>query len=210
MWQLSQLAAANSLPLPSGNPWLQAGSVEQSKPVVKIMHDLLDMGASSVKNSRSPNCSWRNCVVGQRRPQIDARQVLGADQSGHCGWHRSNAWRHDLTAFAHPRRRRTQDGDLIAIAMSRYKGRQRAKSVEQDFPHYVDVGVPNGSDASLPLGRARNVRLRTRCNQQLMMKIYKHHELAPPITETSYCTQSRQVHCEPFEIGERAVGQSTS
>jgi hypothetical protein len=46
------------------------------------MHDLLDMGASSVKNSRSPNCSWRNCVVGQRRPQIDARQVLGADQSG--------------------------------------------------------------------------------------------------------------------------------
>jgi hypothetical protein len=173
------------------------------------MHDLLDMGASSVKNSRSPNCSWRNCVVGQRRPQIDARQVLGADQSGHCGWHRSNAWRHDLTAFAHPRRRRTQDGDLIAIAMSRYKGRQRAKSVEQDFPHYVDVGVPNGSDASLPLGRARNVRLGIRCNQQLMMKIYKHHELAPPITETSYCTQSRQVHCEPFDIGERAVGQST-
>ena len=141
------------------------------------------MGASSVKNSRSPNCSWRNCVVGQRRPQIDARQVLGADQSGHCGWHRSNAWRHDLTAFAHPRRRRTQDGDLIAIAMSRYKGRQRAKSVEQDFPHYVDVGVPNGSDASLPLGRARNVRLRTRCNQQLMMKIYKHHEL----TSESHC-----------------------
>ena len=93
--------------------------------------------------------------------------------------------------------------------MSRYKGRQRAKSVEQDFPHYVDVGVPNGSDASLPLGRARNVRLGTRCNQQLMMKIYNHHELAPPITEY-LCTQSRQVHCEPFEIGERAVGQSTS
>ena len=30
-----------------------------------------------------------------------------------------------------------------------------------------------------------------------MMKIYKQHELAPR-------TQSRQVHCEPFEIGERA------
>jgi hypothetical protein len=63
--------------------------------------------------------------------------------------------------------------------MSRYTARQSAKSVEQDFPHYADVVVPNGGDASLPLGRARNVRLGTRCNQQLMMKIYKHHELAP-------------------------------
>jgi hypothetical protein len=28
--------------------------------------------------------------------------------------------------------------------MSRYKGRQSAKAVEQDFPHYVDVVVPEG------------------------------------------------------------------
>ena len=42
-----------------------------------------------------------------------------------------------------------------------------------------------------------------------MMKIYKHHELARPSRNTSYCTQSREVHCEPFEIGERAVGQRT-
>ena len=28
--------------------------------------------------------------------------------------------------------------------MSRYKGRQSAKAIEQDFPHYVDVVVPEG------------------------------------------------------------------
>jgi hypothetical protein len=28
--------------------------------------------------------------------------------------------------------------------MSRYKGRQSAKSVEQDFPRFVDVPVPEG------------------------------------------------------------------
>ena len=28
--------------------------------------------------------------------------------------------------------------------MSRYKGRQSARSVEQDFPHFVDVAVPPG------------------------------------------------------------------
>ena len=28
--------------------------------------------------------------------------------------------------------------------MSRYKGRHSAKAVEQDFPHYVDVVVPEG------------------------------------------------------------------
>jgi hypothetical protein len=28
--------------------------------------------------------------------------------------------------------------------VSRYKGRQNAKAVEQDFPHYVDVVVPEG------------------------------------------------------------------
>ena len=28
--------------------------------------------------------------------------------------------------------------------MSRYKGRQSAKSVEQDFPHFVDIPVPIG------------------------------------------------------------------
>ena len=27
---------------------------------------------------------------------------------------------------------------------SRYKGRQSAKSVEQDFPHFVDIAVPPG------------------------------------------------------------------
>ena len=47
-----------------------------------------------------------------------------------------------------PRHQGTQGGDLIGIVMSRYKGRQSAKSVEQDFPHYVDVVVPNGGDAS--------------------------------------------------------------
>ena len=26
--------------------------------------------------------------------------------------------------------------------MSRYKGRQSAKSVEQDFPHFVEIAVP--------------------------------------------------------------------
>src|ERR1035441_7911472 len=30
-----------------------------------------------------------------------------------------------------------------------------------------------------------------------------------PSRNTSFCAQSRQVHCEPFEIGERAVGQSS-
>jgi hypothetical protein len=68
--------------------------------------------------------------------------------------------------------------------MSRYKARQSAKSVEQDFPHYVYVVVPNGGDASLPLGRARNVRLGTRCNQQLMMKIYKHHQFGLAVAGT--------------------------
>jgi hypothetical protein len=28
--------------------------------------------------------------------------------------------------------------------MSRYKGRQSAKAVQQDFPHFVDVVVPEG------------------------------------------------------------------
>ena len=28
--------------------------------------------------------------------------------------------------------------------MSRYKGRQSARSVEQDFPHFVDIAVPPG------------------------------------------------------------------
>ena len=28
--------------------------------------------------------------------------------------------------------------------MSRYKGRHSAKAVEKDFPHYVDVVVPEG------------------------------------------------------------------
>jgi hypothetical protein len=28
--------------------------------------------------------------------------------------------------------------------MSRYKGRQSAKSVEQDFPHFIDIVVPEG------------------------------------------------------------------
>ena len=28
--------------------------------------------------------------------------------------------------------------------MSRYKGRQSAKAVEQDFPHFVDIVVPEG------------------------------------------------------------------
>ena len=77
--------------------------------------------------------------------------------------------------------------------MSRYKARQSAKSVEQDFPHYVDVGVPNGSDASLPLGRARNVRLGTRCNQQLMMKIYKHHELRANAMSAAIANSCRMI-----------------
>ena len=34
--------------------------------------------------------------------------------------------------------------------MSRYKGRQSAKSVEQDFPHFVDIAVPpNGLGTKL-------------------------------------------------------------
>jgi hypothetical protein len=60
--------------------------------------------------------------------------------------------------------------------------------------------VPNGGDASLPLGRARNVRLGTRCNQQLMMKIYKHHELALGIIGRDKQDYSAS-HCgynEPF------------
>ena len=28
--------------------------------------------------------------------------------------------------------------------MTRYKGRQNAKAVEQDFPHFVDIVVPPG------------------------------------------------------------------
>ena len=28
--------------------------------------------------------------------------------------------------------------------MSRYKGRQSAKAVERDFPHFVDIAVPPG------------------------------------------------------------------
>src|SRR6202035_4092133 len=38
-----QLASANSLPGPSGNCWLQAGSPEQSSAAVKTTHDLVDM-----------------------------------------------------------------------------------------------------------------------------------------------------------------------
>jgi hypothetical protein len=34
--------------------------------------------------------------------------------------------------------------------MSRYKGRQSAKAVEQDFPHYVDIVVPEGGALILP------------------------------------------------------------
>jgi hypothetical protein len=37
VWQLLQLAAANSLPGPSGNSWLQVGSPEQSRAAVKTM-----------------------------------------------------------------------------------------------------------------------------------------------------------------------------
>jgi hypothetical protein len=33
---------------------------------------------------------------------------------------------------------------LAGIVVSRYKGRQSAKAVEQDFPHYVDIVVPEG------------------------------------------------------------------
>ena len=35
-------------------------------------------------------------------------------------------------------------GKSAGITVSRYKGRQNAKAVEQDFPHYVDVVVPEG------------------------------------------------------------------
>jgi hypothetical protein len=43
-----QLDSANSLPGPSGNCWLQAGSPQQSSAAVKTAHDLVDMDTSLI------------------------------------------------------------------------------------------------------------------------------------------------------------------
>src|ERR1700693_1434370 len=44
VWQLLQLAATISLPLPSGNSWLQAGSAEHSRAAaIKDRSDCLDI-----------------------------------------------------------------------------------------------------------------------------------------------------------------------
>lgn len=48
--------------------------------------------------------------------------------------------------------------------MSRYKGRQSARSVEQDFPHFVDIAVPPGG-----LGKKLNA----------MYDFHAHHGIAP-------------------------------
>ena len=49
--------------------------------------------------------------------------------------------------------------------MSRYRGRQNAKAVEQDFPHFVDVVVPPGGlgtslDAMYEFHTRRGIRAR--------------------------------------------------
>ena len=49
--------------------------------------------------------------------------------------------------------------------MSRYRGRQNAKAVEQDFPHFVDVVVPPGGlgirlDAMYEFHARRGIRAR--------------------------------------------------
>src|SRR5256885_801281 len=45
-WQLMHLAAAISLPLPSGRFWLKAGTAEHSKAAaIKDRRDFLDMGS---------------------------------------------------------------------------------------------------------------------------------------------------------------------
>ena len=48
--------------------------------------------------------------------------------------------------------------------MSRYKGRQSARSVEQDFPHFVDIAVPPGG-----LGKKLNA----------MYEFHAQHGIAP-------------------------------
>ena len=69
--QALQLAAANSLPGPSGKFWLKAGRGEQSSAAVKTKHDLLDI--KPLSKFALPGSPWLVCRAGPMADCVPAR-----------------------------------------------------------------------------------------------------------------------------------------